>query len=793
MNKNKHKKSAADLNGAHAASDGDRHFVHDGKIFLEKNHHSYLSAFNFFLKRRFKKVIFLRKPFKVLIKVMEVFFVIIGIFIVLLFLIFGGGLPDLKQIKNINFAETTRLYDRNGNQLYQIFGKENRKYISLNDIDKKIIKATIATEDKNYYLHFGFDPIGIVRAQIKNSQSDGIAQGASTITQQLAKNIFLSPERTYVRKIKELLLAFELEWIYSKDEILEMYLNKIAYGTNAFGVEAAAQTFFGKPAGNVSLAQASILAALPKAPSYYSPYGPHVKELIGYCDKGQDANYVCTSPQDSHYVWGRKDYVLQRLLEDGQITQNDFLNAWQDSLKITFVKPKIKIEDPHFVFYVKDFLEQRYGKELVENGGLQVTTSIDPQLQAIAEKAVEDQAKTNLRMGANNAAFVALNPKNGQILAMVGSRDYWDESFDGQVNVVLSPRQPGSSFKPLVYATAVQNAGIGSGTYLDDSKTLFNHKDVPQDYDGKYLGPMTIRQALGGSRNIPAIKAFYVAGGEDQLLVFAEKLGIKSLRSYKDNFNKDLQHGWTFNYGWPMAIGSGEVSLLEMVGAYGVFANQGKYAPPIPVLEVRDHDGNLIEKFDSPNTGVQVIDPQIAYIISNMLADVWARPAGSWRNLLTIAGQNVAAKTGTSNKVVYGVSVPNNDLTIGYTPSLAAGVWVGNSDGSNMRSNAYSLYTTDPIFHKFFTEALKDKPKEDFPVPAGIKLVGKEVYPSWGAPKKYFENMFVKIEEKPPETQQTQAGGTQQAVPGGTQAPDGIPVVTQMPQGAAQQITPPAQ
>ncbi len=732
------------------------------KIFLEKNHHSYFSALKNIFKKHSGKFVSFKKPAQIILKVFGIIFLIILDAVISLYLTFGRNLPDISNIKNLGFAETTHIYDLNGQELYQIFAKENRKYISLKEIDPKITNATLAIEDKNFYYHFGFDPIGIVRAQIKNFQADGIAQGASTITQQLARNVFLSPERTYDRKIKEILLAMKLEWAYKKEDILEMYLNKIAYGSNAFGVEAAAQTFFGKSANNVSLVEASILAALPKAPSYYSPFGPHVKDLIGFCN-AEDPSYTCTSPQDSNYVWGRKDLVLQRMVESGYIKTPDFLEAWKEGLGLKFIKPKVKIENAHFVFYVKNFLEKRYGKEVVENGGLQVTTTLDPNMQKLAEKAVKDHAAANARLGANNASLIALDPKNGHVKAMVGSRDFWDESIDGQVNVALSPRQPGSSFKPLVYAAAIQNAGIGSGTYLNDYKTLFNHKDIPKDYDGNYIGPMTIRQALGGSRNIPAIKAYFVAGEEDKILDFVEKLGVKSLREFKNEFNKNLQHGWTFNYGWPMAIGSGEVSLIEMVGAYSVFANQGKFAEPNPILEVKDRYGNLIEKFDSKETGAQVIDPQIAYIINNMLSDIWARPAGSWRNLLTIPGQNVAAKTGTSNKVVRGYNVPNNDLTIGYTPSIAVGVWVGNTNGSNLRSNAYSLYTSDPIFHQFLVEILKNKPKEDFPIPDGIKSVGKEVYPSWGDPKKNYEYMFVRIKEKPPEDPQN-APQTQQSL-----------------------------
>ncbi len=755
------------------------------KIQLEKTSHTYVSALQRKYGKHIKKI---QGPVTKILKVLLVLVILAVLFVISLYLTFGRDLPDVTKLKDINFSETTHIYDRNGHELYSIFGKENREYVKLSDISPYIINGTIAIEDKNFYHHFGFDPIGILRAELTNIQNEGISQGASTITQQLARNVFLSSVRTYDRKIKEILLSVEIEWYFSKNDILEMYFNKIPYGSNAFGVEAAAQTFFGIPAKNLDLVQSSVLASLPKAPSYYSPYGPDVKELMGYCNTdnvpddmmgtmemtqetstqqtlplstqqnvpGQTQQSVhgsaasCSSPSDSNYVLGRKDYVLQRMVQDGYITNDQMLAAWKEGLTLKFVDLKHKIEDPHFVFYVKDYLTQKYGAEMVENGGLQVITTLDPNIQQIAENAIADHVDLIHSYGADNAAMVSLDPKTGQILAMVGSKDYWDESIDGQVNVTLSPRQPGSSFKPLVYSAAIQNAGIGSGTYLDDVKTIFNQHDQPNDYDGKFMGHITIRQAIGGSRNIPAIKAFYVAGGEDKVLDFIGKLGITSLSEFRDAFNKDAaKRGWTFYFGWPMAIGSGEVRLLDLVNAYAVFANQGKYNPPNPILEVRDRNGVLLEsnRTPDPNGGKQVIDPQIAFIISDILSDVNVRPPGSWRALLTIAGQNLADKTGTSNKTVNGRELPNNDMTIGYTPSIAAGFWVGNSDGKNLINNAYSLYTTDPIFHEFFENVLKDKPREDFPKPDGIKQIGREYYPAWGGPKS-FESMFKTVTQQ---------------------------------------------
>lgn len=754
------------------------------KIQLEKNSHTYFSALH---KKYGKHAVKYEGPVKKVFRIIGVILGLMALFVISLYLTFGRDLPDVSKLKEMDFAETTHIYDRNGRELYRIYGSENREYVTLSDISPHLIHAIIAIEDKNFYKHFGFDAAGIVRAQLKNLEDEGISQGASTITQQLARNVFLSPEQTYERKIKELLLSMEIEWFFDKDEILEMYLNKIPYGSNAFGIEAASQTFFGVSSKDLNLVQASVLASLPKAPSYFSPYGPHVKELLGYCQTAEDLNDdvsadtgntdgagdtqeqldgtestqqtfhgtagTCASPFDPNYVWGRKDFVLERMVEDGYITEAQMMEAWNAGWDLKFMELQHKLEEPHFVFYVKDYLTQKYGKDVVENGGLQVITTLDPQIQQAAKDSIADNTALIQRYGANNAAMVALDPRSGQILAMIGSRDYWDESIDGQVNVTISPRQPGSSFKPLVYGAAIQNAGIGSGTVLGDYKTIFNKKDTPNNYDGKFQGRITIRQAIGGSRNIPAIKAYYVAGEEDKVLDFVEKLGITNLRKFRDEFNKDAdKRGWTFFFGWPLAIGSGEVRLLDLVNAYAVYANQGKYNPPNPILEIRDRNGVLLESFRTPDGGKQVIDPQIAYIMNSILSDVSARPAGSWRYWLTIPDHTVAAKTGTSNKVVRGRELPNNNITVGYTPSIAAGFWVGNTDGKHLRNSAYSLYTTDPIYREFFVKVLQDKPDEEFVKPEDIKQIGREYYPSWHG-QNDFEKMFKRV------TQQTQQSG----------------------------------
>lgn len=793
------------------------------KIRLDSSSASYRNFFHSQYSKRFKRT---KKFLSILFRIFAYSLVVIFMFLLGLFVVFGRDLPDVSKLKDMEFLETTNIYDREGNVLYSIYGQENRKYVPLHYIAPSVVNATIATEDKNFYHHLGFDPVGIIRAQLKNIEEDQIKQGASTITQQLAKKIFLSPERTYDRKIKELLLSLQIEWMFSKDEILEMYFNEISYGWNAYGIEAAAKTFFGKSSHDLSLVESAVLASLPKAPSSYSPYGENRKALMGYCkDETQpdvphipevsteldsqevvvedsdtvmeestevvepddilpdyeatgdaDENpvngeedetetegvVVCTSPYDPKYVWGRKDYVLERMVEDGYITQDEMNAAWKDGLDLTFADPIHKIEAPHFVFYVKELLEQKYGKELVENGGLEVKTTLDPRMQSIAEEGVMGHAEDNLQhYNANNAGLVALDVKTGEVLAMVGSVDYWNNDIDGQVNVTTSFRQPGSSFKPLVYAAAMQSTGMGSGTILGDYKTVFNKKDVPRNADNMYKGRMTIHTALALSRNIPAIKAYYLAGEEEVLLNFFDKIGLQSLRQFKEDFNKDAEtRGWTFNYGWPLSLGSGEVRLLDLVNAYGIFPNQGKYIAANPIVEVRDRNGNILEKNDSPS-GEQVIDPQVAFTINYILSDVNARPGGTWRANMTIPEHTVAAKTGTSNKKLGRSIYPNNNLIIGYTPNIVVGVWVGNTDGSHMKGNAWGFSDAAPIWKHFLTEILKDKPDEKFVEPPGMKWVGKEVYPSFAQLKMNFDKRFRKIAKpKPPENGDTLSAGS---------------------------------
>ncbi len=672
------------------------------------------------------------KPVKWLIILTMLLILLIAAACITVYMIWGKNLPDVRNLKDTTFAETSTIYDRDGNILYKIFGDENRTYVPLEKINKKVIDATISIEDKNFYNHFGFDPVGIVRAQLNNMNDDNNIQGASTVTQQLARNLYLSSEQSFDRKMKEIILAVQIEWYYSKDQIIEMYFNKIPYGSNAFGIEAASKTFFGKPSSDLDLVEASILASLPKGPSKYSPYGNNKKGLMGYCKVEN-----CDSPDDSNYVWGRKDYVLERMLEDGKISHEELMQAWEEGFQVKFQDLKQTIVSPHFVFYVKDYLEKKYGKELVESGGLEIRTTLDPTLQSNAEKVLADNYEAHVKSyGANNASLVSLDPKTGGVLAMVGSVNYWLNDIDGQVNVATSLRQPGSAFKPLVYANAIEQAGIGSGTVLGDYKTKFADNYVPVNSDNQYLGKMNIRKAIDWSRNIPAVKAWYVGGEEEKVMDFLDKVGVTSLREFKNAYNSDPTRHWDFSYGPSMAIGSGEVRLLDLAGAYAAFANDGKFMKVNPILEVKDRDGNVLEKFT--DQGVQVMKPETAFIINDILSDVNSKPAGSWRDVLTIKGQNIASKTGTSNKKVGKINYPNNLLTIGYTPTILAATWVGNSDGKETSVRAWGEFTAAPMNKAFLELALKDKPMVPFTKPDDMIKVGSEYYPpNWDKNKNY--------------------------------------------------------
>lgn len=619
---------------------------------------------------------------------------IIGL--LLIFAAVARDLPDINDLGAIKIAESTKIYDRTGEiLLYDIHGEEKRTIINFNDIPQIVKDATIVAEDADFYKHSGIDFKGVLRAFLANLRGRAITQGGSTITQQLIKNTFLTPEKTFTRKIKEAILAMELERKYNKDEILEIYLNQIPYGSNAYGIEAAAQTFFGKNAKNLTLAETSLLAALPKAPSYFSPYGSRADELIA-----------------------RQQYVLNRLRNLGYIGEEEARAAGGE--KLNFFPNRQTIRAPHFVMYVRDYLNEKYGEEVVERAGLKVTTTLDWEIQKAAEEVISEIAPQNKKQfGAKNAALTALDPKTGEILAMVGSRDYFDIENDGNFNVATSPnRQPGSSFKPIVYAAALQK-GYTDNTVVFDVPTEFSldencplvvdfeNKDEkcyhPQNYDGKFRGAVTFREALAQSLNLPAVKVLYLAG-IDKTLDLAHKMGITTLQ--EEN-----------RYGLALVLGGGEIKLIDLVAAYGVFAAEGWKPSVSSILKIENSRGEALEKHGSQRE--RILEEEIALTITSILSDNAARaPIFGEINYLTLPDRPVAAKTGTTQKF-------RDAWTIGYTPSLVAGVWAGNNDGKEMTRGG-GVSAAAPIWNAFMKRVLAGKPAEEFKLAEKIET-GKPI------------------------------------------------------------------
>jgi len=666
---------------------------------------------------------------------------------ILIVLLFSRGLPDISSGEDLLQAESTLIMDREGNILYAVHGEENREIITLENISPYLIDATIAVEDDEYYEHYGFDLPCYAKAVAHEIFGFGIRRGCSTITQQLVKNIFLDPEQTYKRKLQELILAIRVESRFDKDEILGMYLNEIPYGNNAYGAELAAKTYFDKSAAELTLTESAIMASMPKAPTRYSPYGTNrnsyltvefteeelADRTLQSVEDLNDDEYVIgligasieLSENHTLYIPGRTDIVLAAMLDQSIITESQKNTALEESWDIEFSEYRENIEAPHFVLYVKELIEDKYGKDVVEKGGLKVYTTLDPTMQGYAEEAVETYHERNsTQFNAHNASLVSIHPQTGQILAMVGSADYFDEEIDGNVNIATRYRQPGSSFKPFVYALAFLN-GYAPATVLYDVETQIGPGEWPQNYDGEFLGPVRIREGLAYSRNIPAIKSYFLAGQEEEIIPFMEPFGI------------ELDD--TIGYGWPLALGSGEVRLLDLVGAYGVFANSGVKKDVSPILKIENRDGEILEKWED-KAGEEVLDPQVAYLITDILSD-------SEINLgarLRVSGHHVAAKTGTSNtKDEYGENAPNNALTLGYSTKISTGVWVGNADNEPMSydANGYDLAAT--IWNDYMTNALAELSPESFPEPEGI--VEMEVTKSSGKiPSQYTpEDMIV--------------------------------------------------
>lgn len=600
--------------------------------------------------------------------------VILVAFLVILGYLYFSTPP--AELKNRTILQTTSIFDRSGEHaLYEIHGEFDRKLIGHTEIPDFMRKAVIATEDGDFYSHFGVDFKSIIRALKVNYEKGGTFQGGSTITQQLARSAFLSREKTITRKINEIVLAFKIETRYSKDEILDFYLNEIAFGSNAYGVQSAAEKFFGKDARELTIAQSAMLAAVIKAPTYYSPYGNHREDLLV-----------------------RQQGVLERMAELKLISAKEKEEALAENIFAGLAPFRQKIEAPHFVFFVREWLEKEFGVEAVETGGLQVLTTLDWEMQKRAEEIVQEGAATNAKKyRSENASMVVKDPKTGEILAMVGSRDYFDSTIDGQVNVALSSRQPGSSFKPIVYARAFEK-GYQPETMLFDVRTNFGPDGsgknyIPQNYNGKFSGLVSMREALARSLNIPAVKTLYLVGVDDSIEM-AERLGITTL------VRRD-------QYGLSLALGGGEINLLELTGAFSVFAAEGMKNETRSIIKILQNNEEIFGVQNYAESQ-RVLEAEVARKINSVLSDNQARSAIFGPNSpLYIPGKNVAAKTGTTQD--------NRDgWTIGYSPNIAVGVWVGNNDNSMMRAGADGSYVAAPIWNKFMRWALERYPNDAF-------------------------------------------------------------------------------
>lgn len=642
-------------------------------------------------------------------------------------------LPDVSNLDKLAAAQSTEIYDKEGGLLYTIHGEENREYVKMDAIAKTLANATVAIEDDQFYEHSGFDLPGITKAVFHELTGIGGARGGSTITQQYVKNTFLSSQRSYIRKLKELILAIRLERSYDKDKILELYLNRIPYGNNAYGIQKASEIYFNKNAKDLTLAESAVLAGLPQAPTRYNPYGNNkyshllktfsleeleLRKIKAEADlvtedfvRGCLGQTVDLGNGEKIYIKGRSDIVLARMEELGYITHEQRQQAVNELQTIVFNTYREDLKAPHFVFYIKQILEEKYGKDIVETGGLKVYTTLDPELQEHAEKVALERGTANeSTYGANNIAVLAADVKTGEILAMVGSRDYFDTEIDGNVNVVMRPRQPGSSFKPIVYAQAFYN-GYGPASVTYDVPMNFG-ADSPQNFDGKFMGRLTLRTALGQSRNIPAIQAYFLAGQQNYIIDLATRMGITTL---------DKNH----QYGYPLALGAGEIPLYEMVQAYTVFANNGKKIDLNAIKKIENSKGDVLEEY-KPKTADQipeVLDPQIAYLINSILSDDSIKLGQS----LIISGREVATKTGTSTKESKQGGTksvaPGDGLIIGYTPQVIVGVWGGNTRGEPLKMNATGEGLNGYVFQTTMVKALAKLPVEPFPLPTGVKKI----------------------------------------------------------------------
>ena len=644
----------------------------------------------------------IKKSWKeILIDTILIFFVIfIIIASAILIWISTLQIPDLDVFEERQVKQSTKIYDRSGEiLLYDLHQDVRRTNIDFEEISHHLQNATLAIEDADFYNHAGISISGIMRAAKVNLRGGDLfgGQGGSTITQQVIKNALLEPDKRITRKVKEAILALKLERRLTKEEILTYYLNESPYGGTVYGVEEAAQTFFGKSASDVSLAEAAYLAALPQAPTRLSPYGPN-----------------------RHLLDNRQRRVLDRMLHLNFIEQNEYNNAIAED--VVFLTPSLTgIRAPHFVMYIKDILVEEFGEEALAEKGYRVITSIDYNLQSKAETIISEGVKSNTeRFNASNAGMVAVDPQNGDVLVMVGSKNYFSETIDGNFNTTLAYRQPGSAIKPFIYANAF-NKGYLPNTVVFDLKTQFSPLCAPNDpssvspcyspnnYNGKFIGPVNLRDSLAQSLNIPAVKVLYLSGVNDSLKL-ASRMGITTLTDPD-------------RYGLTLVLGGGEVKLLEITHGYGVFANDGNLANSRSILRIENHRGEIIQNFE-PSLN-KVLDTNSARMINDILSDNIARtPLFGSNSLIHFPDRDVAVKTGSTNNLV-------DAWVIGYTPNIAVGMWVGNNDNKPMGGGLSGLITT-PMWREFMDYALEEKPVNNFRKPTinleGVKPILKGNY-----------------------------------------------------------------
>lgn len=591
--------------------------------------------------------------------------------------------PTSESIRERRVNESTKIYDQTGEiLLYDTGGNVRRSIVPIEEISRYIKNATIAIEDREFYQHRGVKPTAFIRATLVNILSLNFSQGGSTITQQVVKNSLLTSDKLISRKIKEWVLAVKLEQMSSKDQILSMYLNEIPYGGVIYGVEEASEAFFGKTSSEVTLAEAAYLAAIPKAPTFYSPYGKNKEKLEE-----------------------RKNLVLREMLRNGFINQEEYDGAIKE--KVSFVaKGDQSVKAPHFVFYVLDYIKDKYGEDAVNSGGLRVITSLNYEFQAVAEKIANDYARENKnKFNAENAAIVAVDPKTGGIVTMVGSRDYFDKEIDGAFNVTTAKRQPGSTIKPFVYSQAFIK-GFTPETIVFDLKTQFSTNCAPnnltmdngcyspENYDSIFRGPVTLRSALAQSLNIPSVKVLYLAGLTESIRL-ARDMGIESLSNRGD-------------YGLTLVLGGGEVTPLELTGAYGVFGNGGVKTNITPIIEIKNKNGEILEK-TNPNPR-EVLPKEIALKISDILSDNIARaPSFGQTSALHFPTRDVAVKTGTTNDY-------KDAWIMGYTPNIAVGAWAGNNNNTPMQKKVAGFIVA-PMWRAFMDYVLAKTPNESFEEP----------------------------------------------------------------------------